>query len=92
MLRRALLGGAALGALAWHVSASAQRVSPHIATQRGYLKLPESEIDFGKAKLAIDQMADPSLETAWAAKTNAQRIVPSFVVSASLPRQHLVPA
>lgn len=67
MLRRALLCGAAIGASAWALPASAQRAHPHAATLRRLVALPEDQIDFGQAKLTIDQLVDPAADVAWAA-------------------------
>lgn len=72
MLRRAVLCAAAFGTSAWVMPSLAQRANPQVAALRALLSLPESEIDFGKVKLAIDQMVEPAADVAWAAKQLAQ--------------------
>lgn len=68
MRRRTALKSIGATGFAWTAPVFAQRLRPHIAALRAFLQLPDGEIEFGKVKLAIDQMVDPRSQTDWATR------------------------
>jgi regulator of sirC expression with transglutaminase-like and TPR domain len=72
--RRAVLISGGIASWLWLAPSFAQRANPHISTLRAFLELPDAQIDFGRVKLAIDQMIDPKTDIAWAEQQLEQMV------------------